>query len=251
MSGTLGSQLVGMMPLSAAVFDPATLSLSGWWRADYAGSPWAGTASAGASSGRNLSSGSPATTGTAVNGKVPASFDGSSLYLSDSSTALSSFVTTSAYSVVLVVKPKSTTFVHDTTNRYNELSLLAETGTGGAYLGVGFSSSGFSAYHFDGGYTGPETAASLDNWHIVAARYDGTNLKIRVDSGSDVSEAKSSVSGSPGTGSSRISIGLNYILTGNGQNAEFLEVMLAPSYLSNADYSNIRSYVNSRYGLSL
>jgi hypothetical protein len=99
----LGLRRSHLVPASGgAVFDPATLSLTGWWRAAYAGSPWAPTASAGTSgtANRDLGVDSGAATpsvGTALNGLDTADFDGSTQSMADGDSTLDTYVSAAAY----------------------------------------------------------------------------------------------------------------------------------------------------------
>ena len=65
-------------PKAVSTLDPATLALTGWWRGSYDGSgTWSGTASAGSSGTRSLVElTNKPSSGTAVNGFNPATFDG-------------------------------------------------------------------------------------------------------------------------------------------------------------------------------
>lgn len=255
MSVTLGAQLVGMMPLGVAVYDPAVLNLTEWFRASYVGLPHAGPASAGTSGAHTLTTGLTAPdVGTAVNGYTPIGCTPTGdKCAKDASTVVSSLITAAAYTIILLVKPKGSTGSRNATDAYLEKALVAEIGSGGAYVGMGYSTSGFSAYHLSGGaWDGPVVAAPLNgSWYLAVARYDGTDLKIGVNGVYETPLAKGNVSANPGQPPSRLVLGTNYQEAGGGQECDVLEFMVAPSYLSDPTIANIKSYANARYALSL
>jgi len=238
-----GSMIVGAMPV-ASVFDPASLALSGWWRANYTNpGPWNGVASAGASSGRDLSEATnPPATGTAQNGLTPADFDGSNDELSIA-TGVSSFFSASAWTIVVLFRADST--VAATGDLYECESFLADDGAS-ATIGMGITDSGVQVWHYGGGaWPGLTIAAGTGAYHLAQAKYDGTNIKMRIDSGSYSSQAASNASLS-----SNLRVGMSW----NGSkfyDGRLTEIMLAQSALSDADLDNIKSYLNARYALAL
>lgn len=231
-------------------FDPATLSLTGWYRASYAGSPWTPTASAGSSgSNGNLTEATNApATGSAVNGLTPADFDGTNDMLTGP--ANTTLYSTTAYSIIQLV--------------YIDAFALADPGAGAPYncpggLGNhtgdggpvgGFAGSGASGVwrwgHTDGGgWDSASASVSTGAWTMVAATFDNTNISASVNAGAPTTQAQGTVVGTAGFGL----IGRNY-LAAQFSDMKVLEIMTSNTDLS-ASLSNIKSYFNARYALSL
>lgn len=230
----------------ASVFDPATLPLTGWWRASFSGSPWAAVASAGTSgaNGDLAEATTPPATGAAVNGHTPADFDGSDDKLSVA-TALTTFFSTTAWTIVVL-------FNADTAqaygaDEYDNESLLSTAGAGAAEIGMAFSSNGVSVWHVEGAdWPGVTVACATGGWHLARAKYDGTNIKLSIDSGAYSPQAAGNVS----TLAETLQVGVDW---GGVQffDGKIAEIMFADTALSDANLDNIKSYINARYALSL
>lgn len=223
---------------------PSLLTLSGWWRADYDGSaPWVGEASAGSSGGRNLSLGSEPGTGTVVNSKTPPGFNGTSEYLAETTLTMNNYFTAAAYTAVVLVKPTSAPAPH--AQVYNNDMFIA---TIPIYFGICWSTSGVKAFHYDGAYK--ETAwvaCAADAYAMVHVTYDGTNISLAVNNGAPVTIAAGNILNLSG-------VNLNVSRGGDTISyaaEDVLEVITAPSVLNGTALSDIKSYFNSRYALSL
>ena len=173
--------------------DRASLALSGWYKPDFSGSPWTGSASAGASGGRTISwptAGEIPVAGTAVNGKAPASFDGTNDVLRDGSLAGSSYLSAAAYSIVMLVKPSAPSGAN--ANAYSDEQLFCISGD---QVGISWNSSGVRGWHYNGSNWTPTShvTCSADSWHMVALTYDGTTQSISVDNGTPQTLARSNV----------------------------------------------------------
>lgn len=234
---------------AAAVFDPATLALASWNRGSYAGAPWAGVASAGTSGAHSLlaTGGSPPTAGTPVNGYAPAAFDGVAKYMDADGTA-NDYMTAAAYSGWALVKVNAIT-TNDATAYNNEaISIFA----GSAYFGVVLKSTGVvKVFAYDtglGDFNGPEAAITTGAWALVQWKYDGTNLKIRVNNGAWTSLARSNLPGAFSTEVVYVGYNPNVAKYFNG---EILDRAWSKVALSDADFDNVRSYCNARYGLAV
>lgn len=106
--------------------NPATLAASGLWVGSYGGSPWVGTASTGASSGRNLTTtgGDVApTVGSAVSTYTPASLNGTTQSATDVVNTAENYITTTAYTVSTMINP--TAAAADAGVPYNNPGMLA------------------------------------------------------------------------------------------------------------------------------
>lgn len=237
------SRHVPITVASAAVFDPATLSLDGWWRASYSGSPWTPTASAGTSgsNGNIITLGTAPGTGSAVNGLTPADFNGTTQSLQlDTASTTDILANASMTMIVLANADASTAAASDF---YDDPGFVMDAG---GNAGLVFTSSGVRAGVFAAS-TGQTThiAQSTGAWFMAAMRYDGTNVKCRVNSTDATPVAKGSPTMSANTVFGRNYAGAKFF------DGKVLEIMTAKTALSDADLTNIKSYFNSRYGLSL
>lgn len=162
-----------------APFDPATLSLTSWLRAPYA-DPWAGVASAG-SSGTNSYTGAPGNTptaGTPLNGLATADFTSdwtSSADYAETCAPLTGYV------LAALVNADSLTNSVAYPNGYDSAGLLSD----GYGLSLGVDDSGVVLAHYDGGWKTSRSVFGIatSTWYFVQGRYDGTNIKVRVNGG--------------------------------------------------------------------
>jgi len=226
-----------------STFDPATLALTGWWRASYSASPWVGTASAGASRSRNLTEATnPPAVGTAQNGLAPADFDGLNDQMRNELT-LDDYVNASATSLWVLFR--ADTAAADDALPYENPGLIALSGAG--YLVVGYSDAGVRGAVYDGAYKQLSVAASTGAYHLAQMKHDGTNLKLRVDSGAWSSVAAGAIALLTTT---TVLFGTNYAQT-DFFDGRVLEFGLADSVFSDGTFDDIKSYVNARYALAL
>lgn len=234
---------------SAPAFDPATLSLTGWVRAGgyNAGTgTWTGVASAGASGSRNFTEATnkPAA-GSNLNGLATVSFNGSQ-YVGSGASIGSDFFTSSAWSASVLVNPSAYGSGDGT------MGTDAFWGDLGGYIqsGLGTASAHGGHVQVDGvtNYL-PTQAMSLSTWQCVQVKYDGTNVKLRVNSGAWQSVA----TGGNGVGdlTTVLQIGQAAFGAGSGINGLIADFMCTNTALSDANMDNIKSYYNSRYALSL
>lgn len=118
---------LGMGGRVDAGLDPSSLALTGWYRASYSGAPWVGTASAGTSGAKSATSpGSAPTVGTAVNGKTPALYNGTTEYLRDIVSTGPDYISTTKYRVVMLIEPG--TLSAPAGAPYDDRGLFVETG---------------------------------------------------------------------------------------------------------------------------
>lgn len=223
----------------ASVFDPATLSLQGWWR-DYAGSaPWAGTASAGSSGSNSLSAGTAPGAGTALNGHGTADFNGTTHYLTGA--AMSTFQTTTNLSGwALYAIDTNDTNASWCSNR----GVLGTQGT--CQLGVFHKSTGVVSLGMEvPSIVTVEQAVGAGTYRLVQWKANGTNLYIRENSAAFTSAAG-------GTNTS-LAANLNVGRSPNSQyfDGRIAELGMSTSFFSDTEMDQVKSYINSRYGLSL
>jgi hypothetical protein len=224
---------------SQASADPSSLPLTGWWRASYSGSPWVGTASAGASGSRDLTEATnPAGAGATQNGYTPAAFDGIVQELSNG-LAMSNFVSLGAGTAIALV---NVTSAPATTTPHQDPGIWAEAGDN---VLLTFSTSGAAACIFDGVQQSVVVPCSTAAYHLLQMKWDGSDLKLRVDSGTWASTSCGAVAGLP-----------NGLVVGKNPgwaflDSQVLELMFSSSTLSDDECDTVKSYINSRYALSL
>lgn len=222
-------------------FDPATLSLTGWWRAPYGGSPWVALASAGSSgsNGNMTEATNPPSVGASLNSLASADFDGTNDVLSNANNITTFFATTRWSFAALLssdIAPVHTTI-------YDNPAFV--TDFNGAVFTIAFSNSGVSAGHYDGAYKEVTKACATGTQHIVQAWYDGTNISLSVDAGAASTVAASSVD-FVGGGSGVLQFGRNYNSTVY-EDGRLWEVMLSNTDLGATARTNIDSYFHARY----
>lgn len=241
----IGLMIAPFSFIQSGAFNPATLSLTGWWRTDYGGSPWTGTASAGSSGGRTLEEPTnPPTTGSTINGLTPANFDGTNDRLEELDLFLSSYVSASAWWVGLLVNVD--TVAGAAANAYDDEAFVSDD-NGGWLLAV--NSSGVRAINYDGAYkTTPHAALSTGAWAWVEAWLSAGTLSVSVNGGTAQTVASGNLT-TPGTRVPRV--GQNWDGT-KFYDGRIAELMIAQSVPSSGDRASIRtSYINTRYALSL
>lgn len=234
---------------AATLFDMTTLDLSGYWRPDFTGVPWVGTTTAGTSGGLELDNGgnSP-TTGTAVNGYTPPDFNGSNQSLiATTLPTMTDYITTSIYSYFVVFNADTApSDFGGSSAPYSNAALFASTSGG---MGLAFSTSGVSAWHFDNSnYNTIQVAASAGAFHLAIVVYDGTDLTTYVDSLSGSAQSRSNVGVS--VLSYTMFVGKNYNAS-QYFDGRILEFGLSKNAFSASERLNIKGYVNGKYGLSL
>lgn len=228
---------------AVSTFDPATLALTGWWRGSYDGSgTWSGTASAGSSGTRSLVElTNKPSSGTAVNGFNPATFDGVNDKLGGA--AVSTYMTVAAYAGWALVNVSSISTNSAAPALYDNVTIWSN----GAFGGLVLRSTGtVTLFHFDGSQQEVAASFSTATWQLVQWKYDGTNLKVRVNGGARSSTAAGSLSDLTST----FYLSNRYDGTADLP-ADVLEVGLIDSALSDANEDNVLSYARSRYALAL
>ncbi len=219
-------------------FNPATLPLTGWWRAGYSASPWVGEV------GGDLAEGaSPPAAGAAVNGLTPAEFDGVDDQLSTSAD-WSSYVSGTAGTVLVLFRAESAAAVG--TDNYDDPSLVSDTSYG---FNLGFSEGGLGVAFYDTDWRQPaRVPCTAGAWHLAKVRWDGASLEYGVDRNPMTRVTTGPLSS---VATTKLRIGAVLISKQGYFHGKMLEVMLAKSVLSDGDISNVRSYCNGRYGLAL
>lgn len=222
-------------------WSPASLSLSGWWKANFASAPWAGNASAGASSGRNLTTnGADPTTGTTQGGFTPPAFASQNLvsavnnntYFGGNGSLYSLFFATAAPAPVGTA--------------YGDGNIFSNSSN--AETEFGFTSSGIGACVLDSSvtYQRINVGCGTGAWHLAQFKFDGTNLKARVDNGSWSSIACTAYTPvTPGG----VKVGTSFGASNFA--GRILELAPSTTVVSDANFDKIRLYCNQRYGVSV
>jgi hypothetical protein len=234
-------------PTGPLGLSPAALALTGWWRASYEGSPWVGTDSGGSdlSGNRDLtpSGNGAATIGALLNGFTTADFNGTPV------TGQGMVNNTTA--PVMVTKPAGTIVVlfnADTASAptgliFDDVALYVDSN---ADNGLTFTTSGVTAFGYDGTFKAATAACATGGYHLAMCRWDGVNVGLTLDSAVEVTTACGALTILTGS----VQVGTGYLAT-NNFDGKIVEVLVAPTTLSNADYALIKAYVNLRYGLAL
>lgn len=226
-------------------WSPAQLSLVVWNRASYSGAPWSGTASAGSSGGNQLQDLAVTTpgTGTAVNGYTPirfASGTGQRLYGPNSDTVFG--VSTGS----IVVLAKADTAGADAANTVSVRGLVAVQGAG--EFQMGHSTAGLRVSVYDGAYQEvPSITQGTGAWFLAAARYNGSAVQARVNSGSFASN--STAAGNPVLSATATYLGASQ--AADTFDGDILEVLEGSLLLTDADVTKIRGYAATRYGVTV
>ncbi len=232
-----------------APFDAATLSLTGWWRANYVdGATWDGTASAGASGGQTLTVSADVAAGAVTGGYTPASFNAAGNSVLTTPVGITSLVSATASSGWFLIRTSS---VIDSGggSGYQDGNLLSAGS--GANIAIGHvrvaGTPKLIANFYDGDYHRAAVAMSIDAWHLAQWRHNGVNLEVRVDGGAWSSVACGTVSFSSGA----VQIGQSTYFGIVEYTGLMLEVAVTNSVLSDADFDNVRAYCIARYGVTV
>lgn len=227
------------------LIEPTLLVLQGYWRAAYAGSPWNGVASGGGSGGRNLTEATnPPTADTPLNGLNSANFDGTNDLLANA-TALSSYVSASAYSFWALVHVDS--IGTNAANIWDNDPIWCDHT---ANIGVHMKSGGGGTvhlYHWDGASKSVSVAISTGTPQLIQGKFEGGNLKIRINGGSWQTAAAGNATVLTGT----LLAGRNYPASSQFSDMKLYELGITNVALSDTTFNNLKAYINNRYGLSL
>lgn len=231
----------------AAVFNPATLALTAWLRS-YNNSPWSGTASAGTSGSNNANEGvNPPAIGATLNGFATADFDGTNDILALSGT-IGTYYSTTAYSGWALFRPDAVD-TNSATSYANDGILAAGPS---AYWSLTLKSTGDAVMrHFDSaGREGTVTGVAIGGaWNLITWRFDGSTVRFRLNSGAYTDIVATTLNAA--APADAFTLGRS-----PPGGTTFLDGRIADFGLSNIDLGttnldNIKSYVNSRYALSL
>jgi hypothetical protein len=228
-------------------WSPASLSLSNWQKANYASAPWAGNASAGASTGRNLiTAGSDPTTGATQGGFTPASFNGTANYL-QSAVSGSSLWTVGAGSIFALYLPTSTVAAAAAGSPQLDPCIVSLSGAGQVCFAL--NSTGLRCAIYDGAFEERQHATGATNgtYFLGKMKWDSSVLRSGVNAawGADVAAGAivGGVAFTPFVGAENSA---TKFFAGR-----LLEFGTSTTAISDANYDKIRLYCNQRYGVSV
>ncbi len=223
--------------------DLASLSLTGYWQ-DFTAAPWVGTASAGTSANQNATSGgAPPAAGAALNGFGTADFDGSNDHLLCDDT-LDTYIAASASSGWVLFKADAADALGG--GAVNAKPCFFNAYFGDNYYAIGYNDSGFCAEVYDGALKTAVTPAPTGAWTLGQWKHDGTNLKVRINSGTWVSTAAGAVTSL--TASCAIGPDVGVTETYDGLIAS---IGISDTVFSDATFDLIKETLNARYALAL
>ncbi len=227
----------------APAFDVADLNWDGLWLPSYASSPWSGAASAGASSGRNLSeaTNAPAAAG-ALNGNNFARFDGTNDLLKTATNA-TDFATTTNFSGASLCELVSCA-TNDSNPAFNDVLFFT---TGAVRYGVHFrnSSGTYTArLAIDSSGTKEVTVTvPAVTWMLLQWRGNGTNIEIRLNDDTWQSATGGTISGLAFT------LSVANLITFAEIDVAWLG--LSKQFFSDSDFDDILDWTRTTFGLAL
>lgn len=231
-----------------AVFDPATLSATGWYIAnsttgyDNSGGSgiWLPVASAGSSGSRNNFTEATNFPGeTAVNGHTAPDFDGTNDKL-DCTSTLDDFINAGAFGCWIFFDADAAPADPGAATRYQAAQMVTDQTD--AHFHMGLTTNGVHVSN-DAGATYRQVACAT-GMHVAQASYtSGGNLSLRVDGG----VASTTAGSNTGALTRAMRLGANYNNTAFF-NGRIIEVMFFDAAPSAADEDNYRTYLNARYG---
>ena len=268
---TYGLGLGGYAPYA---FDPTTLSLSLYCKAgNYVAGTWTGTASAGGSSGRNLTevSNPPSVAANEVTCRMPSVSSGMTtstipLFDGDNDTLGGSVEpgvaptiesvfglsggSSSAGSYVILFRANSARTASAVV--YENPALLFQHGGNAAGNGCSFSTAGVKFGHYDGTWDTLTIPAAIGEWHAVQVRWDGVNLYARVLTHDRGPGAWQSIVRGPFT----TALGGYLDLGGHYANSfsfhgVIAEVMTAAYTMTTTEMDNVVRYLNQRHSMNI
>lgn len=237
-----GPATIGDALVVNSKFNPATLSLTSWFRANFTGSPWVGTASNGVSGSRSASGGAPPSVGPLVNGLAPASFNG-----------VNQILTYDALNTVFFGGVGSVWYLFNSAFAPPFNAAVSQNGnvltdSANAETTFGLTSGGVTACILTGaGYKSSVIPTGVGQWHLAQWKWDGTNLRGRVDSGAWTNTAAGLY---VPTTPSALRMGESFAAA-NWYQGLLAEVATSNVVITDADFDNVKSYVNMTYNLTL
>lgn len=237
---------------SGSTYNPAVLSLTGWWR-DMGASPWTGVASAGTSGSNGATEATnPPSAGSALNGHVTADFDGTNDHINFAGTE-DTYLNNTDGSGWVLFNADAASADAGAGNRANNPQFFADNN---GVMGVGFSSAGIHLFVVDGsnGTTEKVIACSTGGWHLLQFKfhYPTLDMRLRLDNGSWQQTTAGFGTGLATTLSGNTCAGGGKLGTSSPFfNGRIAEMGISDTFISDTDFDNIRTYINARYSLAI
>jgi hypothetical protein len=228
--------LVPFSFLGAAPFDMADIAWTAWFR-DYPGSsPWSGRASAGASGdGSHDATSTDVPTSGTLNSLNIADFNGTSDNASLEGTLDSYAAGTVCCGFALVNSDAS-----------QSKSILEATN----FL-VDIRTTPSARLLINGGAANVSKSFTHGSWQLITWRYDGTNAQVGVNEAPGASGGGSTAAYSTAFSSLAGTVRMGWNGGASFYDGKIAEVGITDTILTDADYANIKDYLNTRYALSL
>lgn len=225
-------------------WNPGVMSLTGWWRA-FAGDPWSGLASAGASGGRTIIDGVNPGTST-LNGQAIATYNGTSQYHKTNDITTSFFSPTAG--TILALFKSNTAPASTSAYLIPRLSGIHFSGA----ISLAPTSTVLRAEVFDLSlaYSTATTSMSLGVWQLGMMRFSSTLLECGINGNAPATSAIAG--GGPNTSAwtSELRTGDDYVDT-VFMDGSVAELIYMDSVISDANRTKVRLYCNQRYGVSV
>ncbi len=225
--------------------DLAAIAWTGWWNGDNYNATSgvaSGIASAGASSGRDLSIASnKPTKGNTVNGYNGIIFNGSTNKLANATLTLGDLVANNANTYFAVIN------ITDSAGVGPGAAPCVLTDSQG-YFNIGYEDTTpvVGSYLYSGSYKAALRTLSLGSVIIVESWHDGTNLKTSVNGGTAATIAAGSIT----------SVAFDVLMGVSYDSAYFLhgtiyEFAITNTTLSSGDRTSVRQALATKYGVTL
>jgi hypothetical protein len=230
----------------AADWTPALLTASLLLLPDYSGSPWAGTASAGASSGRSMTEATnPPATSAAINGHTVPDFDGTNDVLAAGVASDTVFSTVGSFAALIY--PTATPASSGAGSRYNDGTVFADPTNAEATFG--FTADGIVAVILDNTVTYNEMAiaASQDAWNLMQFTWDGSYLRGRKNKGAYATPVACGPLTTITPSNPRSGLGYG----GSRFTGRIAMIITSASVWSTVANTNIAAYAETIFGISL
>lgn len=226
----------------APVFNPATLTASVYLK-DYAGAPWAGTASAGTSSTHSFAAGSAPAVGANFGSHPSADFNGSANNLQGTGDTLGAYFTGSAYGLDIIFEADTAAAPTGAGTEYTDVALFGDVTNGEFY--VTYTTAGVRV----GLYDGVTYQNTVPISHATATKgnaqiyYDGTSVYCRVNGSAFQSVVVGNLRAAALSGNVGV-LGATYLAGGkfDGRIARVMAFAYAPTLAQfNSLYANAQS----------
>lgn len=230
----------------ASAWTPALLPLSLLHLPEYTGSPWAGTASAGSSSGRNFTEATnPPATSAAINGHTVPDFDGTNDILTAGVSISSVFGTSGSF--FALIYPTATPASSGAGSRYSDGTVFGDPTNAESVFG--FTADGIVASIVDDtvNYREMAIAASASAWNLMQFKWDGEYLRGRKNKGAYATPVACGPLTTITPSNPRLGLGYG----GSRFTGRIAMIGTSTSVLSNVAFANVAAYAETIFAISL